>query len=498
MVDEKEGGAAASAVEADKKGVLDSAVDKVREQNEDKVPFKVLEEENPSGARRKVKVEVDQAEWDKRLNELFKNVRQQASLPGFRKGKAPLQLLQKKYRDAAVNELVEKISPLIVRDYEQDKSLVIYGTPVITDYSAEQGQPATITLEMEIKPEITPDKYRGIEVEVPENKLPEDALENQLNELREQNATYSDVEREYQEGDGLNIDYKITNAEGKTLQHRSAQPVDNPAAALPAEVKEALAGKKAGDRVDVDVSGLKYSITVRAVREKKVPEINDDFAKDLGYADASELRSKTEDKLKKSVAEMNADEAFEALTLKLVESHQFDIPQALKMHVQKEMADSDMNYFRSTGYRPPRLQNISEADEYSRVLDQDAVQRVKGFLLIDAIGKKENIVAEEADINKSLESLAEEQGRKPVGVRANLERNRQWDRFLEQVRFEKIREFLLKENQIKYVERKEEEAKAEEAKSDEASEANAEGAAEVSAEAAPKKTTRKKKEDTAE
>lgn len=480
------------------KGVLEGATAKVREQKEDKIPFKILEEENPSGARRKVKVEVDQAEWDRRLAELFKNVRQQATLPGFRKGKAPLALLQKKYRDGAVNELVEKVSPLVVRDYEQDKSLVIYGTPMITDYSAEDGQPVTITLEMEIKPEITPDKYKGVEVEVPENKLPENALEDELNALRDRNAIYNEVEREYQDGDAVVIDYKITNGEGKTLQHRSAQEIFNPEAAIPAEVREAFAGKKAGDRVDADVSGLRYSVTLRAIKEKKLPELNDDFAKDLGYESKQDLDTKVQARLNNAVTEANADEAFEALTLKLVENHDFDIPQALKQHVQKEMAESDMQYFRSTGYRPPRLQNVAEADEYSKALDQDAIHRVKGFLLIDAIGKKENIAAEEADINKALDKLAEEQGRKPVGVRANLERNRQWERFVEQVRFEKIREYLLGENKVKYVEKKDEAADAGEEKeapkkaTKKAAPKAEDGAAE---EAAPKKTTRKKKDE---
>ena len=88
MVDEKQAGEG-EAVTTEDKGALESAVDQVRAENEDKVPFKVLEEESPSGARRKVRVEVDQAEWDTRLAELFKNVKSQATVPGFRKGKAP-------------------------------------------------------------------------------------------------------------------------------------------------------------------------------------------------------------------------------------------------------------------------------------------------------------------------------------------------------------------------------------------------------------------------
>lgn len=455
MVDEKDGAETATA-EQTTKGVLESAVEKVREHREDKIDFQILSEENPSGARRKVQVQVDQAEWDRRLEELFKNVRHQASMPGFRKGKAPLSLLKKRYREGAVNELVEKISPMIVRDYETDKGLVVYGTPMITDYQAAEGEPVTITYEMEIKPEITPENYKGISVEAPDQKLEDDAVETRLSELREQSAVYNEVERGWQEGDAVVIDYKVTDAKGKTLSHRSNQFIEAPKLNLGEEIVEALKDKKAGDTFDATSREMNFSVSVKSVKEKQLPEINDDWAKDLGYADEAELRAKTQEELEKVVNSAREDEAFEALTLKLVETHDFDIPEALKQHVQKEMAETDMNYLRSTGYRPPRLMNIDQPEEYGKVLEKDAVQRVKGFLLIDAIGKKEGIEISEDDIQKALEIEGAQAGRKPVAVRAALERNKQWPRFLEQVRFEKIRDFLLKENNITYVEPKEE------------------------------------------
>jgi len=499
VVDEKEDAKTATAEPATK-GALDSAVEKVREQKEDKVPFQVLEEENLSGARRRVKVEVDQAEWDRRLEELFKNVRQQATLPGFRKGKAPVSLLKKRYRDGAVNELVEKISGLIVRDYEADKNLVVYGTPLITGYDAEEGKPVTISYEMEIKPDIAPQNYTGVEVEAPEHNLEDNAVDTRLDEMREQAAVYDEVDRAWAAGDAAVIDYKVTDEKGKTLTHRSNEFVENPKASLQASVVTALEGKKAGESFDAEVgTNYKFTGTLKSVKEKKVPAINDDFAKDLGYADEAELRSKTREELEKLVQNARNDEAFEALTLKLVEAHEFDIPEALKQHVEKEMAETDMNYLRSTGFRPPRLMNIEKPEEYSKVLEKDAVQRVKGFLLIDAIGKKENIEISDEDINKALEVEAAQAGRKPVAVRAALERNKQWARFLEQVRFEKIRDFLLSKNNITYVKREEPaeaSADAGEAGNEGGDEAGENGGA--SAEATKKKTTRSKKAKPAE
>lgn len=476
MVDEKDGVETATA-EPTPKGALESAVQKVREQAQDKVAFKVLSEENLSGARRKLQVEVEQGEWERRLEELFKNVRSQATLPGFRKGKAPLHMLKKRYREGAVNELVEKVSPMIIRDYETDKELVVYGTPTITAYEAEDGKAPTITYEMEIKPEITAENYKGLSVESAEHEMDPEAVSTRLDELREQAAVYDEVERGWQDGDAVVIDYKITGEKGKTLSHRSNQFIENPAMNLPAEVVELLKDKKAEESFDATSNNINYSVTVKSVKEKKLPELNDDFAKDLGYENEADMRAKVQEEIEKLVATQRDDEAFEALTLKLVESHEFDIPDALKQHVQKEMAETDMNYLRSTGYRPPRLMNIEEPEEYSKVLEQDAIQRVKGFLLIDAIGKKENIEVTEEDINAALEVEAAQAGRKPVAVRAALERNKQWARFLEQVRFEKIRDFLLKQNNITYV-------KKEEKAEDEAAEA---------APAEEKKKTTKKK-----
>lgn len=468
MVDEKPAG---DTVEPAAKGALESAVDKVREQKEDSVPFKVLSEENLTGARRKIQVEVDQDQWETRLEDLFKKVKGQASLPGFRKGKAPLSLLKKRYREGAVHELVEKISPLVIRDYEADKKLTVYGTPTITDYNAEQGTPVTITYEMEIKPEIKPNNYKGIEFESADYALEPDQLDNRLVELREQAAVYNEVERAWKSGDGIVIDYKITGEQGKTLSHRSNQFIENPQLALPAEIVEELDGKKTDDQFDKKIQETTYNISVKSVKEKSVPELNDEFAKDLGYADLAELRAKTQEELETAAKSSRDDEAFETLTLKLVEGHEFDIPEALKQHVEKEMAETDMQYLRQTGYRPPRLADVEKPEDYSKVLEKDAIQRVKGFLLIDAIGQAENIDISEDDINKALEVEAAQAGRKPVAVRAALERNKQWPRFLEQVRFEKIRDFLLKENKPTFV-KKEEEPKAEDEKSDEADNPN--------------------------
>jgi trigger factor len=106
--------------------------------------------------------------------------------------------------------------------------------------------------------------------------------------------------------------------------------------------------------------------------------------------------------------------------------------------------------------RPSRMRDRSK-DEYREELERTASERVKGILLLDAIGKKENIETTEEDINAALETEAQKQGRKALAVRAALEKNREWDSFVQRLRYNKIQDFLLSKTKVTYVERKPEE-----------------------------------------
>lgn len=452
--------------------VLDQAVEKMRGQREEAVPFSVVEENSLPKARRQVIVEVPAEEMDRRIAALFKEIQPTAHVEGFRKGKVPLKILQRRYAQAAQNDVIEKITPLIVRDYEKSKGLTLYGVPTITDYKLEDGKGAKITIEVEVKPEIDPQNYTGIELEVPETKVTPEMVERRIEELRAQNSTFEEADKELQDGDAAVLDMKVVDSKGHTVQQETDKLFENPHGELPHPVSHALFGKKAGETVEVtsteDNKELRYTVTLKAVKEMKLPSVDDEFAKDLGYESEAALRKGVEEAIQKVIDNMNADEAFEVLTGKLVEAHEFEVPPALKQHVEREMARSDYMYLTQTGVTPPRLQGKNTRTQYQEELDRAAELRVKGFLLIDAIGRKENIKSEESDVQAALEERAQQEGRKPAAIRAALERKREWVQFEEQVRFNKIREFLLSKSKISYVEPKPEDAatEGEEAKSE--------------------------------
>ncbi len=436
---------------------LDQAVGKARERREESVPFEVVSEKPLPKSSREVVIEVPRSEWDSRLQELFKEVKPTAALEGFRKGKVPMKLLQRRFKGEASSQLVERITPNIVRDYATEKDLTLYGVPTITDYATDGEGPVRITISIEVKPEIEPKDYAGIEVEVPEFKLEEEMVDKRIEELRDQNATLEEVDRELADKDAAVLDLQAVDSKGHTVEQEANRLYDNPHEQLPHEVAHALFGKKAGETAELkvqneDIGEVRYTVTLKSVKVSKKPELDDEFAKDVGFESLEAMQTSLREQMQKSVDTINKDEAFERLVDKLVAAHDFEVPPALKDHVERDMARQDYTYMSRTGMTPPRLRGLATRTQYQEELDRAAEQRVRGFLLLDAIGKAEKMEAEEADIEAALEERGQQEGRKGVAIRAGLEKRRELTQFTEQVRFNKIREFLLTKTVIKFVE----------------------------------------------
>lgn len=436
---------------------LDEATRKLREQREDKTPFTILEDTLEPGAKRKIVAEIPREEWDKRIGGLFKELQQTASIEGFRKGKAPLKLLQRRFTKEVTDDVVEKIVPLVIRDYSEEKNHTVYGSPVVVEHTAEQDQPARITFIIEVKPEIEPSNYTGLDVEVPEFELTPEMVNERLEEIRRENAPYEEVDREFREGDAAVLDVKAVDARGQTTLQETNKLYMDLDEELPHAVAHELNGQKAGAAADVRGANPKnaneqwrYSVTLKSVKELRLPELDDEFAKDAGHSSLQDMRQAIEQQYRNQINSLYDEEAFERLMGKLIEAHQFDVPDALKSATESSMLKADVDFMSYTGMLPQRLRGKSR-HQYFTDIAKSAEARVKGYLLIDAIGRKENLEASEDDINKALEERAQRENRKPLAIRAALERSREFDDFVQQVKYNKIRAFLLSQTKVQLV-----------------------------------------------
>ncbi|MCX7717778.1 MAG: trigger factor [Candidatus Sumerlaeaceae bacterium] len=458
MTDDKQStpGADSPGTSAEATTVLDEAVEQARQQ-EELIAHTVVEESDLPDSIRQITVEVPREAWDARLEKLFKEWRREAAVEGFRPGKVPMKLLQRRFQKEAADDLVSKIAPPIIAEYEKARNLTVYGAPAVDPVTVEPDKPVRLVIRLEIKPVVEPKDYTGLTVEVPSYTITPAMIESRLLGLLHDNATYAEADKAWEPGLALAVDMKIVDAKGRTEQQVSDRFIQHPEHSLPDKLVDALKGKKAGDTVEVrttlqpDQKDVKaFTVTIRSVKELRVPDLNDEFAKDLGYENLAALRASVEAEEKKRADALSSEEAFDVLMTKLAETHDFPVPPTLLAHVAEDIARSDYRFMYYTGQRPRRAEGKSR-QEYREQLQTDARTRVKGFLLAEAIARKENIEATEADIAAALEQRAAEEGRKPLAIRAALEKERKFDQFVEQVRFDKLRAFLLSHNTIKYV-----------------------------------------------
>ncbi|MCX7963530.1 MAG: trigger factor [Candidatus Hydrogenedentota bacterium] len=466
---ENEGSVQENSDQQSQESILEQARQKIRQQKEEVVPHNILEDLPLPESRRKLTIEIAQEDWERRLDELFEEFRRSATIEGFRKGKAPVKLLQRRFMKEAREELAERILPPILQKYAEAKKTVIYGKPVLTDQQYESGKAPRLTLEIEVKPEIDPVGYESVEVEVEEVVVPPDAVDANLERLRQENAYLEEVqEPANSDDDVVVVDILAVGKDGKTLDRRSdvSLQIGVPQSAqLPDAVREALKGKAAGETIELDASTpdgtpAHYTVNVKSVKKLRIPELDDEFAKDLGQENLAALRAHVEARIREQVEEEKKDRAFNAVVAELVKKVEFDVPPSLKAQVEQDLMKRDLTHLYMTGRMPQHARGLSR-EEYRQRISDDADQRVKGYLLLDAIGIKENIEATEEDIQAALEARAKAEGRKPLAVRAALEKRREWDSFVEEVRFEKIRNFVLSKAKIRWVPPKQSEQPAE-------------------------------------
>jgi len=439
--------------------VLEEAIGQAQKANE-VVEHNIVETKSLPDSFLELTVEIPAQAWETHLNTLFGEWRKQARIEGFRQGKAPMALVRKRFEADANNDLLGRLLGTIVSKYEKDNNLVIYGQPAIMDATIKNGEPVKAVVRLEVKPTVEAKDYKGLEVEAPRVAMGEEEVTKRIEMMRRYSASYKPVDEEYADAMGLKVDIKEIDAKGRTVRDDKDFVLDRPAGTLPARLVDMLKGKKSGEIIEASINTgastpqpHKFTLEIKEVTKMLEPELNDDFAKDRGYDNLEDMKKKISDMMQTNAVETQAEESFEALMVKVIASHDFQVPPSMRASLAREMWRQDMFMMRQNGYAA-RLNGVKTQEEYQNRLLNDALDQAKAYLLIESISEKEKLEASDADIDAALAKRAEQEGRKPLAVRAALEKRREWDQFVKQVTFEKVRDFLLANNTIKLVDPK--------------------------------------------
>jgi trigger factor len=360
-------------------------------------------------------IEVPPEELNADFDAVIDDYRRRASLPGFRKGKVPRNVLEQQFGHALEHEVLERA---VKRSYEsalRESQLQPISYPSIDKISFDRGKPLTYEAKVEIRPDVTVREYDGLELPTRDTEVPDEAIDKALEELRDRAAEWVDVDRPALEADGVVVDYHRLNAKGKPVR-RSEQKdalIELSASGLLREFKEHLIRKKANDHVSFQVTypadfgneelrgrTVTFDVHVKGVRERRVRELNDQLAVDLaGMRDLAELRARIRLNMEGESRMALQREQDEALVDQLIGKNPFELPESM-------IAEYLEDVLRRLNREGKELSE-EEAERLRGEYRPHAERRLKRDLLLDAIVRAEKVEVGDEEVDLALRGAAE-------------------------------------------------------------------------------------------
>ena len=372
-------------------------------------------------------VEIDADAFEQAVNKAYKKLKNSIYVAGFRKGKAPRVVIEGMYgSDIFHEEAVQEIAPEAFDFAVGEEKLETVGTPSVADFSVDENKVCTITFTTDLYPVVTLGEYKGLEAPYAEPEVKDVEIDGQLEATRKRNARYVDVERPVQNGDTIVLDFEGFvggvpfeggKAENYSLEIGSGSFIPG--------FEDQLVGMSAGQEGEVNVTfpeqydpklagkDATFKVKVHAVREPQLPELDDEFAKDVSEFDTLEEYKAD---LRKTMLERETERAEngfkDAVIDKAVENMTVTVPESMIA----EQADEFLrNYASNMGaMNVPRAELIKSLglteESFAQMMRPGAERQVKTELMLDAVAKAEGIEATDEDKEEFYKRLAEDYG----------------------------------------------------------------------------------------
>ena len=387
--------------------------------------------EELSPIEKKLSIEVENARVAEELTRAYTALSKQVKLPGFRQGKVPRRILEQRFREQVEDEVIQRVVQNAWLEAVREHKVEAVAPPQVTNNSGLKADgPFSFEARVEVKPKVEAKDYQGLPLTRTDTNVADADVDARLEELRQSMARLEPVEGRdvAQAGDFATVDY-VATVEGTDFPGSKADGVTVELA--PGELVEsnvaALEGSKVGDVKELDyafpadyrveqVKGktARFKFTVKGLKKKVVPELNDDFAKETNEAQSlGELRTKIRTDLEQGKRTKAQNDERAAILTALIERNAFDVPKSMVERTIDNMLEGQLRNMARMGMDPRQL-NLDFA-RLREDLRERATQEVKGALLIEAIAQKENIQASDADVDKKLEELAAE-AKQPIDV----------------------------------------------------------------------------------
>ncbi len=399
-------------------------------------------------------------------NKAVSTISKYVNIDGFRKGKAPRAVVERHVGTERIKqEAIENLMPKAINQAVVDNNLDLIAQPYITNYNFNIGEDLTVTAKAELRPEVTLGQYKGLTLEVKDSPVEEDAMQKSIDRLLEQHSTQETViDRPTKDTDIAVIDFEGT-ANGEKIQGGDAKnyPLDLAHSNFIPGFAEQLVGKNLNDEFDIKVTfpedyhdeKLKgqpatFKIKINEIKEKKLPELNDEFAQKVGsFKTVDELKADIQNYLnsqRERTNKMNAEnEVFKAV----IDGAKVDIPQSMIDREANSLKQEYTQRLAAQGINWEALVKAQGEDQLLKNLSEDALVRIKNSLVIDKIAKDENIKLEQKDLEAKFAQLGAAYGLQPQDLIKQLGQNPELLASIsQQAMNDKVKDFLMENNKV--------------------------------------------------
>lgn len=413
---------------------------------------------NPDCTRELV-LDIPAEEVSKAFRTVTRNYQKYARIPGFRAGKVPETVVKRRFATEIRKEVIDGLLPERFNSAVSDMGVTPVGQPQVTELTVDEGQPLHVKAVFEFVPAFSIEGYKDVTVPKPSVEITEEEFQQEMAQIRESRATVEPVEedRALVDGDWAQISY-TGNVEGEA----EAEPISGEDTLVEIGGKDtveafstALRGAKAGQKLNVSATypaeypeaklagkTVNYDIEVKAIKKRTVPELNDEFAKELGeYESLADLENRVREHLanrkRRSVEGETKDKLFQAL----IERFPFPVPESLVQEQIDARLDRGLRALAAQGMQTEQMRKL----DFGRIREAQrdgAVAEVKSSLLLAKISQEENVEVTDEEIERELQ-IAAIQTREPVEtLRSRLTEDGGLARIREQLKREKTADLL--------------------------------------------------------
>jgi trigger factor len=371
--------------------------------------------EEVTSTSRRLKITIPEDVIQAEIKSIYDKIRVTTKIPGFRPGKAPQSILEKRFKKNVEAEVIEKIVPQYYMSAIKEAKLEPVTYPNIEEQlDFKPGEPLSFSVTVEVKPEMGDINFEGIALKKKSYSVEEDEIEKSLSMLQENKALFSVSEEALKEGDMSVLDSEayIDDKLEDNLSYKE-YPLLIGSEEMPKEFSDALIGKKKGDSIEVKIpfesdhpnksiagKEVVFKVEVKETKKKNLPPIDDELAKEAECETLDELKGKIRENLgKRKESQINLEYKKDILD-ELLKRHKFDVPDSMVNGEIESLIQQEKENAGRTGAK------VKSDDELKTEFTEKAKSNVRSVILLETIGKNENIEVSDADTKSAIEEIA--------------------------------------------------------------------------------------------